>query len=122
MRHVDFRTLLRLAQGIEGDPEIRDYSVLTAAIARHEATLMGKPVFTRSVDAAGALVHTIIALKPLSFGNEVLGWVAGYMLLGLNGAKIQADPQEAYTFIQTAMAEDWDERQIAERLARFIAP
>jgi len=120
VRYVDFRTLLRLAQGIQGDPEIRDYSVLTAAVARHEAVLMGRPVFTRTTDAAGALLHTIVALKPLNFGNEVLGWVAGYTVLGLNGVKIQADPHEAITFVQTATAEGWDERQIAERLGRFV--
>lgn len=120
MRHVDFRTLLRLAQGIEGDPEVRDYSVLTAAVARHEAVLMGRPVFPRPIDAAAALLHTLVALKPLSFGNDVLAWIAGYTMLGLNGVKVQADPREAIEFLRTAMAEDWNERQIAERLARFV--
>jgi death on curing protein len=120
VRYVDFRTLLRLAQGIQGDPEVRDYSVLTAAVARHEAVLMGRPVFPRVLDASGALLHTIVALAPLTFGNEVFGWVAGYTMLGLNGAKVQADPREAIEFVQTAMAERWDERAIAERLGRFV--
>ena len=120
MRYVDFRTLLRLAQGIQGDPEVRDYSVLTAAVARHEAVLMGRLVFTRPVDAAAALLHTIVALKPLTFGNDILGWVAGYTLLGLNGIKVGADPQAAVNFVRTASAEGWDERQISDGLARFV--
>lgn len=121
MRHLDLRTLLRLAQGIEGDPEIRDYSVLVAAIARHEATLMGRILLPRPVDAAAALLHTIVLLKPLStFGNDVLGWVAAYTLLGINGLKVQADPHDALALVQAAAAGELDEREIAERLFGYI--
>jgi hypothetical protein len=35
MRYLALTTLLRLAEGIEGDPAVRDYSALVAAHERH---------------------------------------------------------------------------------------
>ncbi len=36
MRYLAIRTLLRLAEGIEGDPPVRSYSALVAAHERHQ--------------------------------------------------------------------------------------
>lgn len=121
MQYVELRTLLRLAQGIVGDPEIRDYSVLVAACERHRAVLIGQPVFTRPVDAAAALMHTIAVLKPLVDGNEYLAWTAAYTLLGINGLAVRAEPKQALELVAEVAAGAVDEHQIAERLAGFIS-
>jgi hypothetical protein len=54
--YLAIRTLLRLAEGIEGDPAVRDYSALVAAHERHRAELLGQRVHADPLDAAAAIM------------------------------------------------------------------
>ena len=64
MRYLAIRTLLRLAESIEGDPAVRDYSALVAAHERHRAELLGQPVHADPAGSAAALLHAIARLPP----------------------------------------------------------
>lgn len=104
MRYLALRTLLRLAEGIEGDPAVRDYSALVAGFERHRAELLGQPVHPDPVSAAAALLHAIVRLEPLEARNDIYAWLAAYGLLGLNDITVKATPQEAVELVRAAEA------------------
>ncbi|MGH3274243.1 MAG: hypothetical protein ACRDNZ_07940 [Streptosporangiaceae bacterium] len=119
MRYLAIRTLLRLAEGIEGDPAVRDYSALVAAHERHQAVLLGQPVHADPADAAAALLHAIVRLRPLDSRNDIFGWLAAYALLGLNDLTPKATPAQAVELVRAAEHGELDETAIAARLADF---
>lgn len=119
MRYLAIRTLLRLAEGIEGDPAVRDYSALVAAHERHRAELLGQPVHADPIDAAAALLHAIVRLQPLETRNDIFAWLAAYALLGLNDITVKATPEQALALVRSAENGDLDERQISAQLAAF---
>ena len=121
MRYLAIRTLLRLAEGIEGDPAVRDYSALVAAHERHRAELLGQPVHADPQDASAALLHAIARLHPLEERNDIFAWLAAYTLLGLNDVTIKATPGEAIQLVRAAETGQLDETAIAARLAGFSA-
>lgn len=121
MRYLPLRTLLRLAEGIEGDPGVRDYSALVAAHARHQAELLGRPVHADPFTAAAALLHAIVRLEPLEARNDVFGWLAAYALLAVNDVALKADPREAVTLARAAAAGELNEAGIARRLAAMAS-
>ena len=119
MRYLAIRTLLRLAEGIEGDPPVRDYSALVAAHERHQAQLLGQPVHADPVDAAAALLHAITRLHPLQNRNDIFAWLAAYTLLGLNDITVKATPEQALALVRSAENGELDETAIATQLAAF---
>ncbi len=121
MRYLAIRTLLRLAEGIEGDPAVRDYSALVAAQERHRAELLGQPVHSDPLDAAAALLHAIARLHPLQARNDIFAWLAAYTLLGLNGIPVTATPEQALQLVRAAENGDLDETAIAAQLAAFTS-
>jgi prophage maintenance system killer protein len=120
LRGRSLRTLLRLAEGIEGDPAVRDYSALVAAVERHRAELLGQPVHPDPVSAAAALLHAIVRLGPLETRNGILAWLVAYAHLGLNDITVKASPQEAVEVVRAAEAGALDEAAIAARLTAMI--
>jgi prophage maintenance system killer protein len=119
VRYLATRTLLRLAEGIEGDPAVRDYSALVAAHERHRATLLGQPIHTDPIDAAAALLHAIVHLRPLEARNDIFAWLAAYALCGLNGVTLKATPEQAVELVRAAERGELDEAAIAAKLAEF---
>lgn len=121
MRYLSLRTLLRLAEGIEGDPPVRDYSALVAAFERHRAELLGQPVHPDPVTAAAALLHAIVRLRPLEARNDIFAWLAAYALLGLNDLTVKAAPAEAVELVRAAEAGELDETAIAASLTAITS-
>jgi death-on-curing protein len=119
VRYLAIRTLLRLAEGIEGDPVVRDYSALVGAHERHQAVLLGQPVHAGPFEAAAALLHAIVRLHPLEARNDIFGWLAAYTLLGLNDVTVKATPEQAIELVRAAERGELDETAIAARLAAF---
>jgi death on curing protein len=117
VRYLAIRTLLRLAEGIEGDPAVRDYSALVAAQERHRAEMLGQPVHADPLDAAAALLHAIARLHPLEARNDIFAWLAAYSLLGVNGITVKATPEQALRLVRAAESGELDEAAIAARLA-----
>ncbi|WP_436776393.1 toxin Doc [Yinghuangia sp. YIM S09857] len=73
--HVDIRWLLeRQAEVLPGgELAVRDYSALVAAVARHRVKT---PRLGEDADAAwcaGALLHTVVRLRPLPARNVLFG-------------------------------------------------
>jgi prophage maintenance system killer protein len=119
VRYLAIRTLLRLAEGIEGDPAVRDYSALVAAYERHQAQLLGQPVHADPIDAAAALLHAIARLHPLEARNDIFAWLAAYTLLGLNDVTVKATPEQALTLVRAAENGDLNEISISAQLLSF---
>ena len=121
MRYLALRTLLRLAEAIEGDPAVRDYSALVAAHERHQAQLLGQHVHSRPLDAAAALLHAIARLRPLESRNDVFAWLAAYAVLGLNGITVKAPPEGAVALARAAERGETSESAIAAWLEQYAS-
>lgn len=121
MRYLAIRTLLRLAEGIEGDPAVRGYSALVAAHERHRATLLGQPIHTDPADAAAVLLHAIVHLKPLEARNDIFAWLAAYAVCGLNGVTLKASSEQVVELVRAAERGELDEAAIAAKLAEFTS-
>lgn len=119
MRYLALRTLLRLAEGIEGDPAVRDYSAMVAAHERHRAQLLGHPIHASPVEAAAALLHAIVRLQPLEARNDIFGSLAAYALLRLNDIAIKATPRQAIELARAVERGELNEQEIAAQLAQL---
>lgn len=74
---------------------------------------------TDPFDAAAALLHAIVRLRPLEARNDIVGWLAAYALLGLNDITVKASPEQAVRLVRAAENDDLDEQAIATALAAF---
>jgi hypothetical protein len=104
VRYLAIRTLLRLAEGLDEDPAVWDYSAFVAAHERHRTEVLSQPVPTDPVDAAAALLHAIVRLHPLA-----------YALLGPDDVTVR--PPTGKRGHASAENGDLDEPAIAAQLA-----
>ena len=115
---LELEDLLAAAEtAIGGQPEIRDVGLLQSAADRPRSTAFGEEAY-RDLDAkAAALLHSVVAGRPLVDGNKRLGWVAVRLFYRLNDAEIHPEPDAAYELIvEVAGGTMRDVPQIAARL------
>jgi death on curing protein len=74
---LEAEDLLRLlAEHTGAQARVRDGGILVAVAARHRARLVGTAIYPTAVDQAAALLHGIVAWRPLDLWNGRLGWGA----------------------------------------------
>ncbi|GAB2724476.1 fic family toxin-antitoxin system, toxin component [Kitasatospora kifunensis] len=93
---VDRAWLLDIAdQFLPGDPDITDYGSLAAAVARHVDEVMEVPVYGGVHQRAAALMHQLVRVPPLAFGNEHFAAVVAAAYLSASGMIVTARPTQA---------------------------
>jgi death-on-curing protein len=90
--HLDLDDLLVVAEAILGRaPEVRDYGLLEAALARPRASVFGQDAYPTLELQAAALLLSLVGNHALVDGNKRLGWVACLLFLSLNGVELAVD-------------------------------
>lgn len=90
--HLDLDDLLVAAEDFLGHaPEVRDYGLLEAALARPRATVFGEDVYPTLELQAAALLLSLVGNHALVDGNRRLGWVGCLLFLSLNGVELRVD-------------------------------
>ncbi|MEU3186107.1 fic family toxin-antitoxin system, toxin component [Streptomyces sp. NPDC006923] len=94
--HIDVAWILEVAQ-LAGarDPAPDDYGVPVAACARHQAEILGEPVYRGPYARAAALVHTLGRCRWLERSNLSVAAATGVMYLEASGISVKPGKDEA---------------------------
>lgn len=115
---IDIRWLLDRQEPLLGkDLQIRDYSGLVAAVARHRVNTPHLDV--SDPDAywrAAALLDTIVLTRPLPARNEVFGYAVAVAYIEASGETVDASQQQWRQLIDDIKAQRLDTFDIADRL------
>ena len=120
--HLDLEDLLVATQVIlGGPPQVRDFGILEAAIARTRASVYGKDAYPDLDAKAAALLHSIVTGHALIDGNKRLGWVSVRLLYRLNGSDLRVPIDDAFDLVMSiADGSLRDVPEIAERLRPWV--
>lgn len=84
--HIDLSWILEVAERAgRADPAPDDLGVPLAAVARHQAELLGRPVYDGPYARAAALVHTLGRCRWLERSNLTVACAAAVMYLNAGG-------------------------------------
>ncbi|WP_329536201.1 toxin Doc [Streptomyces sp. NBC_01450] len=121
---VDVRWLLDRQERVLGkDLQIRDYSALVAAVARHRVNTphldVGEPdAYWR----AAALLDTLVLQRPLPARNELYGYGVAVAYIEASGETVAASEEQWIQLIEDIKALRLDTFDIADRLRSWQAP
>ncbi|MCX4617582.1 MULTISPECIES: toxin Doc [Streptomyces] len=121
---IDVRWLLDRQERVLGkDLQIRDYSALVAAVARHRVNTphldVGEPdAYWR----AAALLDTIVLQRPLPARNELYGYGVAVGYIEASGETVAASQEQWIQLIEDIKALRLHTFDIADRLRSWRAP
>ena len=100
MIYIDLDDLLYVAaRSIGSPPEVRDYGLLEAAVARPQTTVFGQDAYPTVHSKAAALLHSVVKNHAVVDGNKRLALGAAIAFLGLNGQRLTLSNDEAHGFV-----------------------
>ncbi len=100
--HVARRTLGR-------DPDVRDYGLLEAALARPQASVLGEDAYPDLPAKAAALLHSLARNHALIDGNKRLSLAGTIAFLGINGQQVTMTNDDAYDLVMAVATGDIDD-------------
>jgi death-on-curing protein len=117
---LDLEALLHVATRTLGtEPEVRDYGLLEAALARPQTSAFGQDAYPRIHDKAAALLHSLARNRALVDGNKRLALAATIAFYGINRMRLTLSNDEAYELvIEVASGRLDDVPEIASVLQR----
>ncbi|HEY5835025.1 fic family toxin-antitoxin system, toxin component [Streptomyces sp.] len=119
--HIDRAWLLDVAHRyLPGDPDVVDFGSLAAAVARHADRVMDRQVYPQPHHRAAALMHQLIRVPALEYGNELFGAVVAAAYLTAGGAVVAADVKEAGDLAERIGREGLDVRAVADEIKTWI--
>lgn len=124
MIFLDLEDLLHVARRVLGDnPDVRDYGLLEAALARPQASVLGEDAYADLPTKAAALLHSLARNHALIDGNKRLALAATIAFLGVNGVRLTLTNDEAYQLVMAvATGESDDVSGIAAALRAATEP
>ncbi|MER6639032.1 fic family toxin-antitoxin system, toxin component [Streptomyces microflavus] len=99
---LDVTFLLHAAELLPGDPQVDDYGMLYAAVARVNARALDRAIYGSLYLQAGALLQTLARLPCLEHSNEAYAWHCAEAYLALNGCRLEYLPKEAVALVRDA--------------------
>jgi death-on-curing protein len=118
--YLDLAALLRIAhRTLGGDPEVRDYGLLTAALARPQTDVFGHEAYPSLPEKAAALLHSLVRNHALIDGNKRLGWAAMVVFCDVNGQFLDMDDDAAYELTIRAAVGEYEVPDIAAELRKW---
>ncbi|MGW3041105.1 fic family toxin-antitoxin system, toxin component [Kitasatospora sp. NPDC001159] len=114
---IDRAWLLDIAhQCLPNDPDVTDYGTLAAAVARHADSVMDVPVYEAVHQRAAALMHQLVRVPALEFGNEHFAAVVAASYLSASGVIVTAGPEQGVDLAARIRAGQADVRETAEAI------
>ncbi|MFE5737970.1 fic family toxin-antitoxin system, toxin component [Streptomyces celluloflavus] len=114
---IDLAWLLLIAeQHTPGDPQVTDWGALVAAVSRHEAEILGVPVYPDPQDRAAALLQLLLQVPALEGSNAMFATAVAYGYLVASGLKIATSPERVRDLAHLIRAGATDIHTIANEL------
>jgi death-on-curing protein len=89
----------QLIRSFGGSAGIRDEGALRSALARPRSTFGGQPLYPTLTEKAAALLESLCLNHPFLDGNKRVAYTVTGLFLELNGWRLNADPDDAVTFM-----------------------
>lgn len=101
-------------------PDVRDFGLVEAAVARPRATVFGVDAYPTAVTKAAALLQSLARNHALVDGNKRTAWASAWVFLHINGVELgDFDVDDAEEFVYDVVSRDLDIDVIADRLALY---
>lgn len=120
--YLDVEDVLTATRHAVGGPvDVRDFGLLTSAVARPAATVFGQDAYPDLWTKAAALLHSLVRNHALVDGNKRAGWAAAWVFLEVNGERLDEplDEAAAADLVLAAAQGQLDVPEIAAGLQRF---
>lgn len=102
----------QLIRSFGGSPGFRDEGALKSALARPRATFGGHSLYPTLYEKAAALLESLCLNHPFIDGNKRIEYAAAGIFLELNGWRIQAETEEAVSFMLEVAAGKMSKEEI----------
>jgi death on curing protein len=97
---LDLEALLYVATRTLGsEPEVRDYGLLGAALARPQTSAFGRDSYPGIHQQAAALLHSLARNHALIDGNKRLALAATIAFYGMNGMRLTLTNDRAHDLV-----------------------
>ncbi|GGT42485.1 hypothetical protein [Streptomyces purpureus] len=117
---IDLAWLLMVAEHqIPGDPQVRDWGALVAAVGRHEAEIFGIPVYDDPYARAAALLQLLLHVPALEHSNAMFACAVAYGYLVASGLDLVTSPERVRDLARLVKDGRADVRSIAGELRRW---
>ncbi|WP_016910495.1 hypothetical protein [Streptomyces xiaopingdaonensis] len=114
---IDLAWLLMVAEEkVPGDPRITDYGALVAAVSRHQAAVLERPVYPEPADRAAALLQLLLHVPALERTNALYASAVAYGYLVASGEKVATSPEQVRDLAKLVKDGTVDVRRIADEL------
>lgn len=120
--YLDRDDILAIAARVAGgNPVVRDFGLLDAAVARPKSSVFGLDAYSTLYDKAAALLHSLARNHALVDGNKRTAWAAAWLFLGYNDITLSTgfDVDAAEALMNNAATGELDVEAIAHPLASF---
>jgi death-on-curing protein len=112
----------RLLEATGGAAGIRDLGALESALAQPRITLADSDAYPTLAEKAAALCFSLVGNHPFVDGNKRVGHAAMETFLVLNGAEIDASPDEQERVMLDLAAGRIDRGQLVAWLRQHLKP
>lgn len=118
MIYLTLPELLHVAERtLGGEAPVRDHGLLQSALARPQASALGRDAYPTLEEKAAALLHSLARNHALVDGNKRLALAATIAFLGINGRRLTLTNDEAYHLVmKVAAGQLHDVAEIAGRI------
>ncbi|WP_019548846.1 hypothetical protein [Streptomyces sulphureus] len=114
---IDLAWLLMVAEEkVPGDPRITDYGALVAAVSRHQAAVLERPVYAEPADRAAALLQLLLHVTALERTNALYASAVAYGYLVASGEKVATSPEQVRDLAKLVKDGTVDVHRIADEL------
>lgn len=122
--YLDLDDLIASAVAALGrQPDVRDWGLLSSALARPQATGYNEPAYRTSHEKAAALLDSLARNHALIDGNKRLAWVATRLFYVFNQHDLRVPgPDEGEDFVVAVCTGTLDIPAIAGTLASWTVP
>jgi len=104
-----------------GRAGVRDLDLLRSALAMPETTFDGEYLHPTVFEMAGAYLFHIARNHPFVDGNKRTALMCSLVFLGLNGERLEAEPNELYQLVDGVAAGSVDKAEATVFLKRCSA-
>jgi death-on-curing protein len=101
-----------------GRPGLRDLGLLQSALAMPETTFEGEFLHGTVFEMAAAYLFHLARNHPFVDGNERTALMSTLVFLGLNGQRLDAEPESLYELVDGAAAGSLDKAEVSVFLRR----
>lgn len=114
---IDLAWLLILAEHkTPGDPAVTDYGALVAAVSRHQAAILDRPVYAGPHDRAAALLQLLLHVPALERTNALFASAVAYAYLVAHGERVATTPEQIRDLAKLVKDGTADVHTIADEL------